>query len=182
MPVEFGLEIIKTANKNDAFIRFRLLGIPFKIRLKAKKANKENKSEEKKLTFKTFKENISSLKEVYTSQKDNLREMLSFVRTHTAIKSIDFQIHFGFDNAARTGISTGAIWGMGSFLLKVIDSLIGVKTINMKVNPDFDNKVFEIYSKTLLIMKPINLIMIVRQVLKTIKYVNNKINNIKGGA
>jgi len=69
---------------------------------------------------------------------------------------------------------------MGSFILKVIDALLGIKKINMQVNPDFNNKVFEIYSKTILIIRPIHFIIIVGQVLKTLNYVNNKINNNKG--
>ena len=186
LPAEFGLEIIKTVSINNIFLRFKFLGIPIKIPLKQKKSKKvplkDSKNKEQKLSFKAFKENVSSLKEVYESQKHILKDMLSYVRKHTSIKSVDFKIHFGLDNAAATGISTGAIWGMGSFVLKIIDSLIGIKKINMRVDPDFNNKVFEIYSKTILIMKPIHLIITVGQVLKTINYVNNKINNIKGGA
>lgn len=186
VPSEFGLEIIKTEAKSDIFIRFKVLKIPFKIRLKEKKVEKKQKTKisktqnTEKLSFKNFKENVAALKEVYNSQKAVLKEMLSYTRKHLSVKSVDFNIHFGFDNAATTGISTGAIWGMGSFILKVIDSLLGIKKINMQVNPDFNNKIFEIYSKTILIIKPIHFIIIVGQVLKTINYVNNKINNNKG--
>ena len=182
---EFGLEIIKTEAKSDIFIRFNILKIPFKIPLKQKKAKKKapkkDAKKEEKLSFGNFKENVTALKEIYDSQKSNLRQMLSYTRRHISIKSVDFNIHFGFDNAATTGISTGAIWGMGSFILKVIDSLIGIKKINMQVNPDFDKKTFEIYSKTILIIRPIHFIIIVGQVLKTIEFVNNKINNINKG-
>ena len=118
----------------------------------------------------------------WKTSKDELREMLAYVRNHVSVNNVDFDIRFGFDNAAATGISTGAIWGMGSFILKVIDSLIGIKKINMQVNPDFNNKVFEIYSKIILIMRPVHFIIILRKVIKTYSYVKNKINNIKGGA
>lgn len=183
---EFGVEVIKTADKNLIYLRFKILKIPFKIPLKQKK-EKPKKAKEKmpqqtqKLSFKAFRENVSALKEVYGDIKDELSAMLSYTKSHISIKSVDFEIHFGFDNAAATGISTGAIWGMGSFILKVIDTLVGIKKINMKVNPDFNNKIFEIYSKTILIMKPINLIIVLGQVLKTVNYVNTKINNIKEG-
>ena len=185
MPLEFGIEIIKTEQRNDTFIRFKPFGIPCKLRIgekkkerKSKKTVKTTKSDSNQLSFKNFKEKVSALKEVYDEKKQSLREMLSYARRHLSIKSVDFEIRFGFDNAAATGISTGAIWGMGSFILKVIDSLIGIKKINMQVNPDFDNKIFEIYLKTILIMRPIHFIIIVGQVLKTYNYVNNKINNI----
>ena len=182
-PAEFGLEIIKTATKNSVYLRFKFLKIPFKIPLKQKNSNTKKKTvtKEEKFSFSKFKENVGALKKVYKETKDELRTMLSYTRNHITLQSVDFRIHFGFDNAAATGISTGAIWGMGSFILKVIDTLVGIKKINMKVDPDFDNKIFEIYSKTILIMKPINLIIILGQVLKTVNYVNNKINNINEG-
>ncbi len=184
-PLEFGLEIDKTDNNNKTYICFRVFGIPVRIKLNStvkKTKTKSQKEQESKLSFRNFKENISDFKEIYNTSKKELKEMLSYVKQHLTIKRVDFSIHFGFDNAAATGISTGAIWGMGSFILKVIDSLIGIKKIDMQVNPDFNNKIFEIYSKTILIMRPIHFIIILRQVLKTYKYVNNKIKNIKGGA
>ena len=148
-PAEFGLEIIKTAHKTLVYLRFKLLKIPFKIPLKQKKSHTKKKTvtTEEKFSFQKFKENIGALKEVYNETKGELRTMLSYTRNHISVQSVDFRIHFGFDNAAATGISTGAIWGMGSFILKVIDTLVGIKKINMKVDPDFDNKIFEIYSK-----------------------------------
>lgn len=182
--VEFGLEIIKTDKKNASFLRFKIFKIPFKIALKQKKHEQKivkSAKKEEKLTFSKFKETVTSLKEVYDEKKDDLGQMLSYTKNHLKIKSVDFEIRFGFDNAAKTGISTGAIWTVGSLLLKIIDSLVGIKKINMQVNPDFNNKIFEIYSKTILIIKPINLIIIVGQVLKTLEYVNNKINNINKG-
>lgn len=183
-PLEFGLEIDKTANRNKTYICFRVLGLPVRIDLSSAGKDKKQKKVKKKesnFSFENFKEKISDFKEIYSTSKEELKEMLSYVRRHASIKRVDFQIHFGFDNAAATGISTGAIWAMGSFILKVIDTLIGIKKINMQVNPDFDNKIFEIYSKTILIMRPIHFIIILGRVLKTYKYVNNKINNIKGG-
>lgn len=183
-PVEFGLEIIKTTDKNLTYLRFKIFKIPFKIPLKQtnnEQKDTKNAKKEEKLTFSKFKETVSSLKEVYDKKKDTLKEMLSYTKEHLKIKSVDFEIRFGFDNAAATGISTGAIWTIGSIFLKIIDSLVGIKKINMQVNPDFNNKIFEIYSKTILIIKPIHLIIIVGQVLKTLEYVNNKINNINKG-
>ena len=185
-PLQFGIEIIKTANKNKTLLYFRIFGIPIKIPLgKASKSrSKKEKKQQKKessLSFKNFKENLSDFKEIYDTSKDELKEMLSYARKHLSIHNVDFEIRFGFDKAT-TGISTGAIWGMGSFILKVLDTLLGIKKINMQVNPDFNNKIFEIYSKTILIMRPIHFIIIISKIIKTYTYVKNKINNIKGGA
>ena len=186
-PLQFGLEIIKTAHKNKTLLYLNFFGIPIKIPLKAtaKNKNENQKLKQKKespLSFENFKENFSDFKEMYQTSKEELKEMLSYTRCHLSVERVDFEIRFGFDNAATTGISTGAIWGMGSFILKVIDTLLGIKKINMQVNPDFNNKIFEIYSKTILIMRPIHFIIILNKIVKTYMYIKNKINNIKGGA
>lgn len=186
-PLQFGIEIKRTTHINKSLLYFKLFGIPVRVPIGPRTRN-ENKIQKKKpkkespVSFENFRENVSDFKEIYNTSKDELKEMLSYVRKHLSVSRIDFDIRFGFDNAAATGISTGAIWGMGSFILKVIDSLIGIKKINMQVNPDFNNKVFEINSKTVLIMRPVHFIIILRKVIKTCSYVKNKINNIKGGA
>lgn len=182
-PLQFGLEIVKTADKDKKNLYFKIFGIPVKIPLKPfKKGEHDKQKKESSLSFQNFKENVSDFKELYKTSKDELKEMLSYARKHLSVERVDFEIRFGFDNAAATGISTGAIWGMGSFLLKVVDALLGVKKINMQVNPDFNNKIFEIYSKTVLIIKPIHFIIILRKFVKTYIYIKKKINNIKGGA
>lgn len=186
-PLQFGLEIIKTANKNKNLLYVKIFGIPVKIPLKPASRDEDKKQKDKQrtespLSFENFKENVSDFKEIYDTSKAELKEMLSYARHHLSVERVDFEIRFGFDNAAATGISTGAIWGMGSFLLKVVDALLGIKKINMQVNPDFNNKIFEIYSKTILIMRPIHFIIILRKVIKTYMYIKDKINNIKGGA
>ena len=182
-PLQFGIGIIKTADKDEKTLYFRLFGIPIKIPIKPfKKGEHDKQKKESTLSFENFSENVSDFKELYKTSKDELKEMLSYARHHLSVERVDFEIRFGFDNAAATGISTGAIWGMGSFLLKVVDTLLGIKKINMQVNPDFNNKVFEIYLKTILIIKPIHFIIILRKFVKTYIYIKKKINNIKGGA
>ena len=185
IPLEFGLEIDKTANSTKIYLCFKVFKIPFRIRLNDKEDKKREKKQPKrkeKFSFRAFLDNVETLKEVYRDSKVEIRHMLSYAREHLSINRVDFRIHFGFDNAATTGISTGAVWGAGSFILKVIDEIIGIKKINMQVDPDFNNKIFEIYSKTILIMRPIHFIIIYRRIVKTYKYVKNKINNKKGGA
>lgn len=185
MPLEFGLEIDKTANSTKIYLCFKVFKIPFRIRLNDKDDKKERKKQaekREKFSFRVFLDKVETLKEVYRDSKVEIRHMLSYAREHLSINRVDFRIHFGFDNAATTGISTGVAWGAGSFILKVIDEIIGIKKINMQVDPDFNNKIFEIYSKTILIMRPIHFIIIYRRIVKTYKYVKNKFNNKKGGA
>lgn len=110
--------------------------------------------------------------------KDELKVMLPYIRKHLHCTEFDFKISFGFDNAAKTGIATGAVWTSGTLLLKIIDSLIGIKKINMNVYPDFNEKKFDIYLKTVLIIQPFRFIILSKRVIDVVKFIKNKINHM----
>lgn len=185
LPMHFGVEYEKTEKQNKLHIYLRILGmvIHFPIHTKhdkparAKKKNTKNtKPAKRPLSYNSFRENIHLLSEVYETSKNELLDILSYVREHLRCKEIHFDIRFGLDDAAKTGIATGVVWSSGTLLLKMIDALIGIEQIKMNVYPDFNDKKFEIYTKTILIMQPFRFIIIVRRVEETIKFIQSKIN------
>ncbi len=188
VPLQFGVHRIQTANRNKFYIYASLFGILIRIPIHTKKDHSKSKAKSKKkskaqnkpaLTFHTFHRNVEKLHELYKESKHELTEMLSYVRRHLSCKELDFQIAFGLDNAAKTGITTGAVWTSGTLLLKIIDSLIGIQKMNMNVYPDFQNKRFEISFKTILIMRPIHFIIIYRKISKTTKYIKSQLSKLK---
>ncbi len=187
-PLRFGIRYEKTVSYEKFHIYVSLFGILIRIPIHNKKGNdagesKKNKpalksSSKKELTFASFKNHVDAFGEVFEVSKNELRAMLSYVRKHLSCKEVDFNIRFGLDDAAKTGIATGAVWTSGTLLLKLVDALIGIKKIRMNVYPDFNEKKFEIYVKTILIMRPIHFIIIARKINETIKFIKNKINNM----
>jgi len=188
LPARFGVRYEKTAQKNKIYAYVSVFGIlirfPLHNKKDSKEANKKTRAVSKKrnsgsaFSFEQFQRKIDVLGEVCEVSKDELSSMLSFVKRHLRCHEIDFRIVFGFDDAAKTGITTGAVWTSGTLLLKIIDNFIGIEKINMNVYPDFNQKKFEIYVKTILIMRPIHFIIIVDKVRNTIKFIKNKINNM----
>ncbi len=181
LPMRFGVRYKKTATEKKIHIYISIFGIliRFPIRQYAKKRAKKHTSSASKsgnLSFDTFQKTIDSFGEIFEVTKNDLQSMLSYVRAHLSCKEMDFQITFGTDNAAKTGYLTGAAWTSGTLLLKMIDTLIGIKKINLNVYPDFTDKKFEIYVKTILIMQPFRFIIIVRKIADTINYIKSKIN------
>ncbi len=186
VPMQFGVHYEKTASRNKFYIYASFFGILFRIpihtrkdeRKPKKKKNKKEKSlqsEKAEFSFETFRQKVDAFGEVFEVSKNELFEMLSYVRRHLSCQETDFRIAFGLDDAAKTGITTGAVWASGTFLLKIIDALISIKKINMNVYPDFNHRRFEIYLKTILIMRPIHFIIIYRNIDKTIKFIKSKI-------
>lgn len=179
-PTRFGVRYQRTATRNKLHVFVSVFGILIRIpihTMEEKHARKEAKSAKAKttshLSHETFCQRVQVFKELYETAKEELTDMLAYVRKHLLCKEIDFNIRFGLDDAAKTGISTGILWTSGTLLLKIIDSLIGIKKINMNVYPDFNEKKFEIYLKTILIMQPFRFIIIVRKLKRTIKFIQS---------
>lgn len=185
VPMRFGVRYEKTAAANKFHIYVSVFGILIRIPIHNKKDASAKKRHTKApepaenetvLSFDTFKKRIEVFREVAERQKDDLKSMLSYVRKHLSCNEIDFNICFGLDDAAKTGIATGAVWTSGTLLLKTIDTFIGIKKIGMHVYPDFNQKKFEIYVKAILIMRPIHFIIIGKKLADTIQYIKSKIN------
>lgn len=184
LPMQFGIHYIKTASKNKFYIYVSLFGILIRIPIHTMKdAKKEKKqitfAKENQLTFHVFRKNVDTFGEVAEIFKNELLEMLSYVRKHITCKELDFRIAFGTGDAAKTGITTGAVWTSGTLLLKILDSLIGIKNMHMDVFPDFQQKRFEISLKTILIMQPFRFIIVYKSIRDTIKFIKTKISNLK---
>ena len=177
MPMQFGVRYKKNATEEKIHIYISIFGIlvRFPVHRYARKDKTPTRTSNK-LSYDTFQKTIDSFGEIFEITKNELLSMLSYVRKHLDCKELDFQIRFGTNNAAKTGYLTGAVWTSGTLLLKMIDTLIGIKKINMHVSPDFCEKKFEIYTKTILIMQPFRFIIIVRKITETIRYIKSKIN------
>ena len=189
VPFKFGAYYLKTANKQKLYIYVSIFGILLRIPIrnsekkpdKSKKRipkKRKEKDSETSFTFQTFRENVDTLFEVFQACKKELSDMLSYVRNHLSCQEMDFRIAFGMGDAAKTGITTGAVWTSGTMLLKVIDSFIGIEKVHMDVYPDFNNKRFEISTKAILVMRPIHFIFIYNKISKTIKFIKTKISNL----
>ena len=193
-PLQFGVHYLKTATKEKFYIYVSLFGIliriPIHTKRDEKKAEKRKKKKEKtqkkpipkeksEWSWETFSEKTTCFCEICRESKHQLLSMLSYVRRHLSCKETDFRIAFGTGNAASTGIANGAVWTAGTTLLKAIDSLIGIKKIHMDVTPDFQNKRFEIFVKTILVMRPIHFFVIYKRVQSTPSYIKEQIEKLK---
>lgn len=185
--MQFGIHIHKTASKNKLYIYVSLFGMLIRIPVhtnkksakKVKPPAKDTNSLKRAFSFESFQENVKALSRIVNVSRREILDMLSYVRKNLSCKEIDFRIAFGMENAAKTGISTGAVWTTGTMLLKVIDSLIGAKKMNMEVYPDFQNKRFEISFKTILIMQPFRFIIVYRKIRNMVNFIKTNISNFK---
>ena len=176
---------MKTTNKKSFHIYVSVFGILLRIpipstRKKSKQSKYAKKTEhscEHPFTFEFFRDNVEKLGEVVRLSGQELKNILSYVRKHLSCKEIDFRIAHGTGDAAQTGIVTGAVWTSGTMLLKLIDTLIGIRKIHMDVFPDFNRKRFEVSVKAIFVMRPIHFLFIYKRIYSAIKFLKTKISN-----
>ena len=74
---------------------------------------------------------------------------------------------------------TGAAWTTTSLLAKLTDEIFGIDNININVIPTFNGKCFNIYLKSILRLRLVNIIFILSKILKIINLFKNKISTNK---
>lgn len=187
-PMKCSIIIKRTALEYKGKVCFGFIKIPVNLISKKKIPPPKPKDTEPDTLIAKIEDEINDIKKIYSDSKSGLSDLFSSLKRRMKSEGadIDLSINFGFEDAALTGISTGAFWGLGSLILKLFDLLLGLNKVNMNVIPDFSDEFFNIYAKIDLIIQPIHFIIILLRavkVYKRIKYnVINKINLIKGGA
>ncbi len=182
LPTEIGLDYLMEHKEQVFRIRVRVLGIPFSFKIPTKKDKsklKEGKDEKegKSLTPKKFISFSKSLYHGYLEIEDECKALIREIKKRFACQEVFFVIRYGTTNPARTGILNGAIWTAGTLILKVLDSVLGVKKKTMEVYPDFNRAFMCIHIKGSF---RFNFFDAARTVLKIIKLVNlikNKMNS-----
>ena len=186
LPLEAGVEYLISGKNQKLLIHVQLLKIPltFKIPLgkdKKKKANKSDKKAidkpKKKMTLSVFCDKVRALKEAYGESKNDIKGILSDIRKRIEFKKIDFSMHFGLSDAAKTGIATGAAWASSSCLVSIINQMFGVRDAALDVNPDFNREFFNLRIKSILVLRPVHIIIIGIKILKIVNLFIEKMDS-----
>lgn len=180
IPSDLGLEYLQQGNVQKFTVHLRILFIPIRIplRIKAeeeaaeKKIHKTEKTKKKgknkaegKLTWNTFRGMVRGVQASYESIKEELKDIVHYLRRSITVKELRFHIQFGLDDPAKTGISTGAVWTGGTLLLKIVDELIGIQKIDMGVYPVFDRECFDVHIKSIFTAQLVHIINILVKIL-----------------
>ena len=187
-PMRCSIVIKRTTQEYKGKVCFGFIKIPVRLISRKKIPPPKPKDTEPDTLIAKIEDEINDIKKIYSDSKSGLCDLFASLRRRMKSDGVDvdLNINFGFEDAAVTGVSTGAFWGLGSLILKLFDLLLGLNKVNMNVVPDFSNEFFNIYAKIDLIIQPIHFIIILLRavkVYKRIKYnIINKLNLIKGGA
>lgn len=186
VPSDLGFEYSFIGGEQRMVLYIRVLFIPIRIPIRVKKdeekLDQEAKKEEKTLLSGLSPEKFLSLaravKSAYKKTRSELRDVYVYLKKHITFKQVLLHIRFGMDDAAQTGIMTGAVWTGGTCLLSVINNTFGIRHVDMNVTPVFTEQCFDIRSKSILTAQFVYIISIV---VKVLLIVNTYVNEIEKG-
>lgn len=107
-------------------------------------SNSEKQKPKKNNSFKEIKNKILAFKKLYSDEKGFIKSVLSQLKDSIELSKLDYSMHFGFGEAAITGIANGFFWTTITFATGILDKYFETKEIsNIALLPEFTEKVFE---------------------------------------
>ncbi len=176
MPIEL-IYAASVKHKRQAF-KVKVYSIDI-IRDKSKKKEKKKLKKEKekeKFTFSGFMQKVKWVKEIYKSVKEDIEEILKYLGKKASCRQFIIHLDLGFEDAAQTGIASGAaygiVYGAASAIYNNLD--ITKEDMDIQVNPRFDKQCGDLYIKSIFYLSPAHIIKVVIMLLK----INKKIKKI----
>lgn len=172
VPTYVMLEISKEGEKNTFDVKIKYLFFKMKMNAKNSPGKKSEKKEDRKEKTEE-KEELPVLKkiekgiEIYKYIEDDVEDILSYASEKAlTIREITFSMDFGLSDAMYTGIVTGSAYATAYNIIALLNNIFTVEKCDVKINPDFEKKHLDIYSKCILKVKNVHIMIIVFKVLK----------------
>ena len=105
-----------------------------------------------------------------------IKEILSEITKKVSFQEVIFDVDFGTGNAASTGIMTGAVWSATDIFVCILDRIFGVEKFTVNVNPHFDKKCFNGKFKSILKLRLVNIMIILRKIKLVVNIFKEHIN------
>lgn len=145
-----------------------IFGKPVDLSPYIKRSNGKDKKEKNKKNDSEKSDEESEKKPLREKLEDILRNIAigryTYLLSKKSIKKkirldcLDFALSFGLDDAAHTGIATGAAWGSLYNIFSFIDRLFTVKSHNFKITPVFDGEYLDMDFETKIRFSILNIV------------------------
>lgn len=137
IPVKIQFFMKKTEQDNKTEIRIKYLFFKFSKKEKLKKTDNIKSAPERNLSF-------VIVKDIYTSSKKDILSIVSYLKKKAVLlENIDFELDFGYQDAASTGMMTGIINGAAYNIVSILCNNLKVITWDIRITPDFENEKFD---------------------------------------
>lgn len=173
MPIsaEVYYEYINKVQKAEITFRlFKIIKIKFPVKLNKEKKADEKKNEDKKESFSLskIKKLFSDITDAFCDAKSDIYALFSSLSKHLVINKVLFETEYGLSDAAKTGMSYGAVWGVVSSMLSAVDNFSEIKKLTLNICPVFDRECFNMRTNCIISLKLAHIISIGVKILKII--------------
>jgi|GEM_PF-3549359 len=136
--------------------------IPAEPKQKAQKSD----ATEKKNGFSAFMQTISRVKSIMKELKPDIDRMLNYLKKKINCRLLRIHLEAGFDDAAKTGIAGGAMYGTVYGAAAMVYNTVGVKDMDIQVRPNFTQEGVHLYIRSIFTISLAHIIRVLFMVLK----------------
>ena len=171
---EIYYEYINKVQKAEITIRlFKIIKIKVPVKLnKEEKAHKrdtkKSSQERKSFTLSKIKKTFSDITDALSDAKSDIHAFFSSLAKRIVLEKVLLETEYGLSDAAKTGMSYGAVWGVVSCMLSSVDNFSEIKDLTLNIYPVFDRECFNLRTNCIISAKTAHIISIGIIILKII--------------
>lgn len=112
------------------------------------KKSEDKKEEKKSVSSSDVKKFIHSWQKEKAKAKKDIKKILKNIKRLANLKKAEFEMQFGFSDAAQTGIVSGILYGFVYGIFSALYRTFNINKKDMKINlkPEFNKPCFELYT------------------------------------
>ena len=171
VPVRLQFKYKKDALQNQTelylkYMWFRMKIIPRDRAARKKKAQGAPKKDAE-FSIDSFKNKFVRYKKIFDFSKDDIALIFKYAGEKAVVlELIDFNLEYGFEDAAYTGMLMGGICGIVYGFLALIDTHLTLQEKHVDIRPDFHNKCFQVSFQCIARLKNVHIMVILYKIIK----------------
>ena len=156
------------------FIKYRIR--PNKSQKQSEKnKEKEEKTKENGFSYEKKKAELQKYIRIFNAVKEDVSKLLSYAAKRAVVfDKIAVKSEFGFDDSMHTGTFTGLYNGFVYSIMGVLHHTSNLKNMDVKLQPIFGKKCFNIHFSCILHIKTAHIIVIAFNVLKIFRKIKKE--------
>lgn len=127
----------------------------------------------------TFRQKISRYYQTFLKIKYTYSLSKHKIRKNIMIERLKLSISFGLDDAAKTGMATGAIWAGIYNAVAFAANLVRLTEPQIAVAPDFENEKTELEGECIIVFRLVNIISIILSIGINYLIITHKMKKLK---
>ncbi|MCR4693336.1 MAG: DUF2953 domain-containing protein [Firmicutes bacterium] len=173
--LEIMYENEETEEKVKLVIKYGFIKYRIHPNKSQKKSEKKEKSDKDSFSYEKKKAELQKYIHIFNAVKEDVSKLLSYAAKRAVVfDKIAVKSEFGFDDSMHTGIFTGLYNGFVYSIMGVLHHTSNLKNMDVKLQPIFGKKCFNIHFSCILHIKTAHIIVIAFNVLRIFRKIKKE--------